>query len=111
MLRLPRASSHLRGNREGMASRPIGVGIREIIDQLLQAYSVRRRQRSLSQESPHVAVAGGIDINGECGEWIGGCRQETVLFDSGVRLGVARLALPSPGLDWSCFWIIGSGLG
>ena len=63
---IPGTGMQLHMGRKGMrALLWTGVVVLKIIDQLLYAHGIGGRALPILQESPHVAVRGGIDINGE----------------------------------------------
>ncbi len=98
MLRRPGARAYLGRDGERMAAAVVGIAVREVVDQLLEADRVLGRQRPLAQEAAHVAVGGGVHVDGEGRHRVGGRREEAVLVDCVVCLGVARFLGPAPRL-------------
>ncbi len=91
MRRLPRAGRHLHPHREGFLRIMRRTFLRrgEIIHQLLNPHRIRRRNRVLVQEPPHIRIGRRIDINRERRKRLPRHILELVFEDAGVGLRVA----------------------
>ena len=93
MLGRPWAAGDLDVGSEGNVARRRGVGVVEVVHQLLDPHCVGRRQHArLREELAHVGVAGGIDVDREGAEAMigvrGGDGEEGVFGDAGVLVAV-----------------------
>ena len=88
MFTVPRAGVDLdvRGERGTVARRGIVVG--EVVDQLLDADGVLRRELAVGQELSDVAVRGRVHVDGEGRKRVLDGTAEGVLGDVVIRLGV-----------------------
>jgi hypothetical protein len=84
---VPRTRGHLRVGGEGLVVLRLRVGVLEVVDQLLDAHGVGGWQPAFAQETAHVAVAGGVDVDREGGERLIAHEVEVVLGH--VRVGFA----------------------
>src|SRR5690606_31111383 len=68
-----------------------GVAVAEVVDELLGADRVRRRAHAHAQHAPHVAVAAGVDVDGEGRDRLLGGAPHRVVLEVGVLLGDGRV--------------------
>ncbi len=86
---VPGAARDLGVDRERDVAVGAGVVVGEVVDHLLDADGVGRRQQALVEEPSDVGVRGGVDVDREGGEGVGGGDGlEVVLDEGGVLLGV-----------------------
>ena len=62
-------------DRERLAVARLGVIVREVVDQFLDADRILRRRLTVVQEAADVGVRGGVDVGGEGRQR--GCRVST----------------------------------
>ncbi len=80
------------------ASRGAAYVVVEVVDQLLDAHRVLRRQAALVQDAPHVAVGAGVDVDAERRDGILGCAMHRDSRRSSRRFSRSR----GVGLNRSC---------
>jgi hypothetical protein len=88
VLRAPRAGGQLGRDREGRLAGRLGIVVAEVVEQLLDAHGVLRRELALHQEATDVGVGGRVHVDREGGERVLRRGQEGVVLDPVVRLGV-----------------------
>src|SRR5205085_5154099 len=92
VLRVPGAARDLRRDGEGRVAGRLRVVVREVVDQLLDADGVARRQLSVVEEAARVAVGGRVNVNREGRERRARGFEERVLVNLRVRLAARDLA-------------------
>ena len=85
-LRGPRTPADLDRQREGLARRRHRIAVVEVVDQLLDAHGVGRRQPAFAQEPADIGVRRRVDVDGEGGERRRGHRAHGGLLDDAVTL-------------------------
>jgi hypothetical protein len=91
MDRIPRRIADFGVHRKRFVAARAGVRVREIVDQLLDAYGVFGRLGARSDQAAHVAVAGGVDVDGQGRERLVLDGVEARLVDGVVALAVEFL--------------------
>ena len=92
MARVPRRFGDGRRDRERRAVARLRIVVGEVVDQLLDADRILRRQLALVQEAPDVGVRRGVDVDRERRQRLVGRAGPLVVVDPVVGLGVEWLA-------------------
>jgi hypothetical protein len=82
--RIPRAGRGVQMDREGASVGGRGIGVGEVIHQLLDAHRVLGRQLSIGQVAPHHRVGRAIHVDREGGQRMVGHALERILADDVV---------------------------
>ena len=72
------------------AVRRCGMTVAEVVDEFLRAHGVGRRTLALAQHASHIAVAAGVDVDGERGDGFVQGALDRIVVAFGVLLGVGR---------------------
>ena len=90
-VRIPGIWPVLQVDRKGLVALGQRILIAEVVDQLLDAHRIRRRQAAVHQHAAHIGIGTGIDIQAEGGDRIFGNPLHRVVIDLRVLLAICRL--------------------
>src|SRR3546814_8833944 len=62
---VPWRRDHFSGHAEGRTVGGQGIVVREIVDHFLQSHSAFGRQATLIEQTSHIGIAAGVDIDAE----------------------------------------------
>ena len=93
--RIPRARRQLGRHREWLACRCLAVVEPEVVDQLLDADGIERREVAVGEEPAHVGIRRRVHVDGERGQRVRGHSAKRVLGDRRVAFTGSSRAGPA----------------
>lgn len=99
--RVPRGGRQLGGDAEQHVALGLGIGVGEVVDQLLQAHCILGRQAAVVEETAHVGVGASIDIDAESRHRLLGHCLHRAALDPLVLLAVNVLVAKTGAVDSS----------